>query len=266
MSASPVLPYTPILRRYRETIAMSEAERLALARDLSEEPAPLVRDFAESQRAFAEGYLNKAAFRPTRRYPPPPRQPGIARGADLAWYVQRQRELRVDGEPNLAAEYVEYELSILSTRGNARFDDAEQTKAGRALKVDLLLANLEDRTPVVAEVKRGRDKDPFSGLVQLLAYIAHLATPSQYGRLRSRLPGGRFPDREPRLDGYVLLYEFGKDPNTYLDELLRVGELVAARVMESPAVAVHVRRLVCLDLELTSDATLSARCRWSCGD
>src|SRR5262249_49078525 len=152
----------------------------------------------------------KGAFRPSRRYPRPPRKAGIASGADLAWYVQRQRELRVDGNPHLTADYVDYELSILSTHGDARFDDAEQTKAGRALKVDLLLANRQDRTPVLAEVKRGRDKDPFSGLVQLLAYIAHLATPSQYGRLRSQLPAGRFPDREPRLDGYLLLYDFGK--------------------------------------------------------
>jgi hypothetical protein len=256
------VPYTSILRRYRQTTALPGAERLALAERLSEDATPLAREFAESVAAFAAGYRNKARFRPVRRYPRPPRQAGIANGADLAWYTQRQRELPVENAMDLTAEYVDYELSILSTDGDARFDDAEQTTAGRALKVDLLLANAEDRTPIVGEVKRGRDKDPFTGLVQLLAYIAHLATPSQYERLRTQLPEGRFPDREPRLDGYVLLYEFGKERNTYLDDLLHASAKVAAAVMKTPEVTTRVRRLACLDLALTYQTSLSASCRW----
>jgi hypothetical protein len=258
------VPYTSILRRYRQTIELSDAKRLALAECLSEDATTLAREFAESVATFA-GYRNKARFRPVRRYPRPPRQAGIANGADLAWYTQRQRELPVENGRDLTAEYVDYELSILSTHGDARFDDAEQTKAGSALKVDLLLANAEDRTPIVGEVKRGRDKDPFTGLVQLLAYIAHLATPTQYERLRTQLRDGRFPDREPLLDGYVLLYEFGKDRNTYLDDLLHASAKVAAGLMETPEVATRVRRLACLDVALTDHASLSASCRWRYG-
>lgn len=263
VSTPPVVPLTPIYRRYRDVIALHDEPRRDLARDLAKDPTPLAVDFAASVAQMTTSYVNAAPFRPTARLPRPPTRPGIANGTDLAWHLHEQGTLTVADAPELAAEYADYELSVLSTRGRAVFDDEAQTPAGRALKVDVLLANAADRTPIVAEVKFRRDKEPFSAIVQLLAYIAHLTSPSQYERLRTHVPTGDYPAAEvARFDGYLMLYRFGESANTYLDDLLHAAEATSEGLMRQAAVTRHVRRLVCLDLSLDEDAALSATVRW----
>jgi hypothetical protein len=161
-------------------------------------------------------------------------------------YIHRQGGLTVDADPDLAVDYVDYEVSIVSTRGATVFDDPARSPAGRALRVDLVLANAHDRAPVIGEIKLGRDSDPFVAVVQTLAYIAHLSTRTQYARLRRHLRRGRFPEDAWRFDGYVLLYGFGREANTYLDDLLIEGARVASALMERTEVTAYIRRLVCL--------------------
>ena len=46
--------------------------------------------------------------------------------------------------------------------------------------------------PVIGEVKIGAD-EPFVAIIQLMTYIAHLATRTQYARLVSNYPNAGFP-------------------------------------------------------------------------
>jgi len=269
----PVVPYTPILRRYHEVCSLDEQSRLHLARTLNEKPELLAADFVNSIDALDTGYKSCAAFRPRPKWPRHPEQLGIvANGPDLAWYMHRQHTLDVDAEPSLAVEWVDYEVSVLRTLGAAVFDEqvygmaeGEPARAGNALKVDLLLVNADpaDRTPVLGEVKVKRDKEPFSALVQLLVYIAHLSTHSQYARLRTNFASARYPDIDRgRFDGYLLLYKFGQSPNKYLGALLAESELLSERLMQLPQITAHIRRLVSLDVSLDKNDMLAATKRW----
>lgn len=120
----------------------------------------------------------------------------------------------VGTRPDLSYVYVEREVSVLRTTGDATWDKPNGAgKAGQSLLPDLLLANRHDHTPIIGEVKvtkRGSnqtDKDHFAAPVQALAAVAHLATPAQYERLRHWFPE-RFTEpadhRHPRLDIYLL--------------------------------------------------------------
>jgi hypothetical protein len=283
VSSKPVVPYTPILSRYPEVCAQDDKARHKLAQDLNANGAALIaRDFTDSIAALEAGYSSDASFRPEPRLPRPPALPGVLHnGPDFAWFVRNQQTLTVQGHPELTTEWVDYELSVVSTRGGATFDkpkygkvEPTNPKAGNPLKADLLLVNATDRTPVLGEVKVARDKEPFSALVQLLAYIAHLSTASQYERLRSHFRDTSFPDSEPpRFDGYLLLFRFGDkwdpksaafvpSPNTWLDKLLPQSEVLSAQLMEREEVTRHIRRLACLDVTLDEDGTLVATTRW----
>lgn len=116
--------------------------------------------------------------------------------------------------------------------------------------MDLLLVNCEDRTPVIAEVKIGRDGDAFLALVQALAGLIHLATPGQYARLRQRYPAARFPadGRPPPMDAYVICV----DPDWrsgQREALLLTAKDIAAAVSASSRTAALVRRVTLLSME-----------------
>jgi hypothetical protein len=91
---------------------------------------------------------------------------------------------------DLAFEYADRELLTQRTTSPARWEDGTPNRGG--VRLDVLLANLDDRTPIAAEVKIARDMDPFFALVQALACAAHLGTPNQYERLRRHVFRGRF--------------------------------------------------------------------------
>jgi len=267
MSAAPVIPLTPIYRRYRDTKALrTDAERLDAAKALVATPEVVAQEFAESVALMDKRYLNTAPFRPKPMHPRPPvKLNHIREDHDLSWFLERQKTLAVSDEPELSCTYANYQLSIISTRGRAVFDDEAKTPAGRALLLDLLLV-AQDATPIACEAKLFRD-EPFSGLLQLLAYLAHLATTSQYARLAKYHPSAKFPNlAAPRLDGYLLLYEFAEDA-TYLPRLLDCARDLSASLMTMPAVTAHVRQLVCLDCSLaitdeTQPGVLTATTRW----
>lgn len=260
--SAPRVPYTPIYRRYRETIALHDKQRLDEAKRLAADPSILATEFAESIALMQAGYTHKGTFRPELRVPRPPRQGGIANGADLAFYLHNQQTLHVTDAPELDARYTDYELSLLSTPNGAVFDNEERLPAGRALRADIVMSSLSDNTPVIGEVKVGRDKEPFSALIQLLAYIAHLASPSQYERLGEQVPSGDYPPAMPAVfDGYLLLYGYGQSKATYLDELLDQAQKTSHALMAQELVRRHVRRLVCLDLMLGDDKQLVATLR-----
>jgi hypothetical protein len=266
---TPPIPVTKMALRYARTKGLHDQERRNEAKQLAADPEPLARDFADSVQRFAAEYDQQdQPFFPTPRDPPEPKdRETIARTEDIAWLLHRQGTLPVADHPELDADYVEYEVVATRTPGGAKFEqlpgDLTAKTARSALRLDLLLANHIDRTPIVAEVKRRRDADPYVALIQTLTALAHLATPSQYRRLGNHFDGAGFPPQgAPRLDGYVVLYAFGKDKSTFLEELGEYAQDIGAGLVDRPEVAPHLRRLVCLDLELDGNGTLRAGCRW----
>ena len=94
---------------------------------------------------------------------------------------------------DLAFEYVDRELLLQRTNTPAKWENDAINRGG--IRPDILLADLETRTPIVAELKLPGDMDPFFALVQALAGTAHLATSAQYERMRNHLKRGKFPAR-----------------------------------------------------------------------
>ncbi|MDO9354072.1 MAG: hypothetical protein Q7T55_10275 [Solirubrobacteraceae bacterium] len=230
-------PITPMLTLYleakrigaKELLARVEGEAAAAyASEVAEAFAATITQFATEYEAPDE------AFRPDVRTPdrlvaepsvdvlaeaeeetsiPEIR---IARDVATEIYLSGQ-PMRVVDRPELDAEYVDYEVSILRTLGGARFveqpgHDKSGAVAGRALVADLLLRGPGD-LPVIGEVKLRGDSSPILGLIQVLTYIAHLAPAGQYRRL-SIAPGSgeRSPFRPhdaggPLFGGLVLVVD-----------------------------------------------------------
>ena len=178
----------------------------------------------------------------------------------------------------LACDFLDRELVATRTTGGA-------THEGTAVRLDLLLCNIADRTPIIAEVKRtsdvnplkqhykpATDKDPFSALVQALACAAQLATPAQYARLAlwgQTLTCGKkdYPAEaniaacDPAVfDVYVVLHN--RPQGTHLSELGVEAERLAALLLAQPSVARHIRRIACL-LTTLDAGELHAQARWA---
>jgi hypothetical protein len=266
MNARNPIPRTSIQRYYKRVCDMSYAQRLTLVDSLLEDPSPLVKEFESSVATFST-YNNPEAFysNPKRAPKPPGPEGDIVKTHHVAWYLRHQEALKVVGAPELNARYVDYEIAPTRTTDHAVFSDDEGSwRTG--VFIDLLLANCADSTPIVGELKIRADKDPFTALVQVLACVAHVATPHQYERLRQFAPAGRFPVGDlPLLDGYVLLYRFLEVAQDDLEQLAEKAEQLSARLFEHPAIAGRLRRIACLDLELGERDELSATKRWEHG-
>jgi len=266
MSARNPIPRTSIQGYYKDVCNKSYDERLRLADDLLRDPSPLVETFDASVATFST-YDNPEAFysNPKREPKPPELRGEILKTHHVAWHLRQQETLEVVDAPELKARYVDYEIAPARTTDHAEFsDDGRAWRSG--MFIDLLLANCEDSTPIVGELKIRRDKDPFTALVQVLACAAHLATPNQYERMRRFAPAGQFPVRDrPLLDGYVLLYHFLDEPQPDLAKLDQKAEQLGARLMEHPEIAGRLRRIACLDLKLGEGEELVATKRWRTG-
>lgn len=216
MSAERIIPITDIMRGYQTLRRMPQAARLEEALRLAEHPEELAAEFAPSVARFAPYRNLDEQFYPTR----PGRQPagGLKRTNDLVLPLATQKRVvpvdacgRVmthDAGPDvtavraaaLAADYVDRELLVQRTTSPAKWEDGKRNRGG--VRLDVLLADVDDRTPIVAELKLPGDMDPFFALIQALARASHLATANQYERMRRQLRLGRFPELcdAPRLD------------------------------------------------------------------
>jgi hypothetical protein len=126
------------------------------------------------------------------------------------------------------------------------------------VSLDLLLANAnpDDRTPIVAEAKIGRDENAELGLVQALAGAAQLSAEHQLKRLREvywEHLGTRVPEH---LDVYVIGYK--PPPRGVKPKLFKRAFELAAEIVDSGALSDWVRRIVFLEAEL-KNGTLTFR-------
>jgi len=178
----------------------------------------------------------------------------------------------------LAFDYVDRELLVHRTKSPAKWDNETRNRGG--LRLDVLLADAADHTPIVGEMKLPTDKDPFFGLIQALACAAHLATSHQYNRLRyaydcQRKPKGcyDFPDSAPRLDVWVIfLGQGGKHngvPSKGLDTesdkkfLGGAAEELALGLLGQSAMPRHIRRIAGIGMKVDEQDNVQSTVRWA---
>lgn len=220
----------PLVARYR-ALPAARGARLAAAHELAADPRPLVADLLAGPASSAPAGRFHTAPRPLVR-----ELAEVADGqraptaADFAFWLAREGGLTVAGEPLLDCRYVDRELS-LGGPGLGR------------LRLDVLLVNLHDRTPVLAEVKLGGDKDPFAALVQLLACASLLAGPDGGRRLREGYPRAGFA--AGAVDAMVLLVEPRWRAAAWTELLIAARE-VARAVTADSAASQRVRRITFL--------------------
>jgi hypothetical protein len=168
----------------------------------------------------------------------------------------------------LACDYVDRELLVQRTSSPAKWADGSSNVGG--LRLDLLMADTADRTPIVGEIKLPRDMDPFFALVQGLACAAHLATSNQYRRMQQHLPSGRFPDLDdaPRLDVWVLIVEprIGRaghgSTGRYVADLRHTAEALAPRLLAQPGLRA-IRRIAELEMKPHGPDAVVSEVHWA---
>lgn len=284
-----IIPITPIWRRYQELRKLSQQGRLAEARRLVERPEELASEFAESVAHFASYDNRDDPF-----YPPARAErmfsTEIRRTNDLVLRLEKQQRLAptdaldrrtrhdagatVTAVPSsqLVCDYVDRELLVQRTTSPAQWADGRPSIGG--LRLDVLLADSTDRTPIVGELKLPNDKDPFFALVQALACAAHLAASHQYERMRRHLVRGSFPEQitAPRFDVWVLFvnapgYEPGQPPKgKFMADLQSAAETFAPRLLAQDATRDSLRRIAGLCLKLgDGSSTVTSEVRWAWG-
>jgi hypothetical protein len=233
----------------RGVITSLQAAQLDLARAWLEEPDRLAFAFAESVRQFTAYDNRDEAFYPERANPHLETREvaALASTNDVAALVARASLVGTAERPNGAFRYVDREIVPARTTGGATFSDGRTAKQFRRL--DLLLADADDRAPIIAEIKVGGDQHPLYALVQLLMLAAQLSTPNQFARLHHAYPD-TFGD-VGRVDLYMLLA--GQQTNgIYRPELNDIAQRLSAELMQREAVTRHVRRITCFDVTLSN--------------
>lgn len=221
MSGAPAM-----VARYR-ALPASRVRRLALARELAGDPRRLVADVAGARAPArtAAGAFHSAPLSLVRELDEVVRGERAPQASDFAFWLAREGGLTVAGEPLLDCRYVDRELAL----GGGR----------RGLRLDLLLVNAHDRTPVLAEVKLGADKDAFAALVQLLACASLLSGRAGYERMRNAYPSAGFArpaaGAEPVVDAMVLLVEPRWRASGWVELLAAAREIARAVTADTQA-------------------------------
>ncbi len=156
--------------------------------------------------------------------------------------------------------FLDREVSLTRTTKAHRTEGIEEPKA--KLQADLLLA-APDGTIGIGEIKIGRDRDLFYALIQALAGVALVATPSQIGRILRNYPMPRTalaPGPAPKLD--AVLVSVPRDaPDTYLTQLDVLARGFAPELLAQPAIGGVVRRIVGLQAALAGEQ-LQLTAKW----
>lgn len=223
---------------YRSLDRRGQREQESFAADLIDEPGRLALAFEEEARQF-KGFGPNEAFHPAGTRKALPRNPNrVGSTKDFASFLWQPPRWKVVRQKDLDFHYVDREIVTSRT-----------TKGTHAasFSLDLLLANAEDQTPILAELKIRGDENAFYALVQALVHAARIGTPKQLRRLE-RFYADPFKKETPssRVDIYIVLVEHpvtGTRPN-----LLRQAKLLADQAMApgSPITA-RVRQIACIE-------------------
>lgn len=242
------IPVTPLADEYRSLLKLSQRQRLDRAEQLIRRPAPLAKAFSDSRQQFASfDHADEDFYDPVPPRTTLPKKPkGLGSTVDVAARLSGQGPRRVLGDDQLSFLYIDRELVPTRTKSGAVFADGKGIRSG--LRLDLLLANRHDGTPIIGEVKVAQDKDPFFALIQALTHAAYLTTPSQLKRL-ARVYSKRKIKVARKVDVYLLLAE-APAAATYWFELREAARRLAARLAEQESITEVVRQIAAVDLDL----------------
>ncbi len=265
-----VVPDTPLLRYFRSPPYAGKKgrhwgeARVKEAQRLLADPARLPRLFADSVALVESTYRNYQPFHPeghtfgVNARTQLPHGQELASTADIAARLAARDTWNVPEDERLAFVYVDREIEL------TRSKPTHSSRADQSvLRLDLFLANTRDRMPILCEAKLREDQCALYALVQLLTQAAYAATRSQRERLV--LFGSRpdfvlqeaVPDKEARLDLYVLLVEPSEgSPHS---EILPIAINVGRKTLADPLVSQRIRRLAWIHAEGTQDRSLALR-------
>jgi hypothetical protein len=115
-----------------------------------------------------------------------------------------------------------------------RVPPSRQTRIGRPKNAvgAIDYTAVAGKTPVLGEIKRSGDKNPFYAFVQLLTYLSEVAAPNQVRSTKEHNEVG-IPLRDPRpFDLHILLVDLNKRSGTqgFIGPTRRLAELLRARI------------------------------------
>jgi hypothetical protein len=286
-AATATVPYVDILREFHRVEGLSTAERVKWKDSIIEEPELLAAIFEKSmeqlEAAFGTGQVGTALnSRETKNGPKPPPKPvkstkrkpapkkgpktDLEKAHEILYAVFEAGGVTVSGAPALAADYAGYSVSPLRIKGDgAAFEGegAPEGDPGELFTIDLLLQSRdEDALPIIGELKYGDEVDPLLALLEALAYVAVLATPSQFKRLRKYFvvtdedgDTPRFDEHEePRFDIYLFVAGHRRNAASQRSALWDAVPYIIDAVLDQPEIAKHVRRIEGVKIPLGGDA------------
>lgn len=238
------VPQESVVDLYTGLESTPQGDQITEAGKLVEESGRVARAFAEERRRFEDFAANEPFYPAGTRKPLPQEVPEIRRTPHFAAVLWRPRVWDVVGHGELGFRYVDREIATSRT--------TKGSDGLRPLSVDLLLANAEDRTPIVGELKLGGDQNAFYALIQGLVHAARLASPRQLQRLQ-RFYADHFAREEP--SGAVDLYVVLRDAPTAgtRPELYELANKLARQLSEDVAITAHVRRIACIAAQTDAD-------------
>ena len=243
----PVEPATTQLRDYYEALlALKEEEQTVLAEFHAEDPTLLIHRFAESVKE-AELCIGQAKESFHEREALAPAEVGaeIVSTIDFAGQLVNRDCLVADPHADLSFAYVDREIFPGRTKGVARM---------RKRTADLLLVNVEDRLPIVGEVKIRSDRPTYFAFVQALMHAAELVSETQRRRLEREYNEARFawPGDGPFIDVYLIAYE-PPERGEFRGRSTEATERMAEKMMASPKVTRWLRRVAYLEARARDD-------------
>lgn len=213
MTESPI-PYPALTRRFVELDGQHSAERLTAARSTTVDE--LAAEFDASTRAF-ETFVVEEPFFPENEHRDGVKNPkSDARTFGWAMAMKGTRTIEVDGDHTLDFRYVEREIIPTRTEHRRAFEPPHH---GHHLRIDLVLANAHTGRPILAELKIGADKDPFTAFVQALAAAAQCVPRAQRRRLARLDRAPHSFETDSLIDVYVLLADFPRTGRHRFEQL-----------------------------------------------
>jgi hypothetical protein len=248
-----VVPAIPLRSLYDMFVALSPREAQEhLARAFALCPGKIAKLFDESVHAFGvfnnpdEGFTGDTEGRSSVQAPEDPRN--AKSDVDVSAVLKERHGNRGTVEDAQHLNFVVVEREVVPERATGT------GKRGR--RIDWLAMNAHDRTPILAELKVGKDKNPFYALVQLLLYAATLSTGSQQTRLRRHFTALNIPEPLPdedqavqaRFDLYIVLVEFPEQLRPFLELARTTAQALAGEAL----IASKIRRIACLRANLAT--------------
>jgi hypothetical protein len=227
--------------------AMTEQELTALAEADAQDSTLLINRFLQSVKSVESRARVDETFHGSNR-----KDPGSPKGVvnstiDFTSYLCDGRVCTVKDEKALSFRYIDREIFPGRTTGEERVDRRS---------LDLLLVN--DRMPVLAEVKIRGDRLPYFALTQVLMLAAEFQSPGQRDRLREHYHDLTWPSGGPFADLYIIAYDPPKT-GKYRKRSFDASKKISERLVADTDFAGYIRRIAYLEASVENGVMAFAK-------